>query len=103
MATFFTKLPLEIRNLIYDELLLDKKNAIGLQGHREPDWKKLCPTILRTCKQAYAEGSSILYECNVFRVDQTSLQHLGFVKCDFQNKNFLRVKHVSCNSYSWFS
>ena len=98
MATFFTKLPLEIRNLIYEGLLLDE-TPIRLQCHRELDRKQLCSKILCTCKQAYAEGSSILYERNVFRVGPTSLRHHHFVNCDLQNKNFLRVKHVSCNSY----
>ncbi|KAL8797293.1 MAG: hypothetical protein Q9195_000447 [Heterodermia aff. obscurata] len=94
MSTFFDKLPLEIRTLIYEKLLLDKKNPIDAPCCRVPNSKTLYPTILRTCKQANAEGSSILYERNVFRVGPTSLQHHNFVNCDLQNRNFLRIKHL---------
>ena len=102
MSAFFNKLPLEIRNFIYEELLLDKKNPIGPQYDGEFDRKMLYPTILETCKQAYVEGSRILYECNVFRVGPPSGNHHEFVNCDFENKNFVRIKHVSRKSYSLF-
>ena len=169
MSLFFKKVPLEIRNLIYEELLVDHENSVGpkcdpkpvtkpdifqdflisqenpidlqcgggldsklfdgpgpdtgsnnfrdLLGLREQDpvdpqsdggpdsrldTKKLYSTILRTCKQAYAEGSIILYERNVFRVGPTSSRHRGFVDCVLENKIFLGIKHVSCNSYSCF-
>ena len=87
---FFTKLPLETRNQVYEELLLGKDATIIvsfcvpkfliaqendndlLQLRSESHDKgvaphQLYPNILRTCKQAFPEASTTLYEKNVFR------------------------------------
>ena len=100
MAIFFNKVPREIRDKIYQLLLVDETNVINL---RWPN-ARLHPAILRTCKQAYEESISMLYEGNSFifirptdaefwqdSCDETSLR-----KCDPLKANFRRIKHVSC-------
>ena len=70
MAPFFEKLPRELRDQIYGELLADKVHHIEPQGKRNGDRamrKQLSPVIFRVCRQAYIETSIVLYENNVFR------------------------------------
>ena len=82
MRSFFD-FPAEIRNQIYEYLLaptqlivieyngrLLSEKVIGTVGYGETDnveddWV-LCPQILATCHQAYAEASSLLYIKNCF-------------------------------------
>ena len=70
MAPFFEKLPRELRDQIYRELLADKVHHVEPQGKRYGDRasrKQLSPVILRVCRQAYIEASIVLYENNIFR------------------------------------
>ena len=101
MTSFFD-LPLEIRFLIYRELLIRVgyvKPAVGRYAHEDPPAvNELYPSILSTCKQAFAEGSMVLYEENTFHFDCGLLG--GSITC-FRNQfaklehNFKKMKHVS--------
>ncbi|KAK5124508.1 hypothetical protein LTR85_001725 [Meristemomyces frigidus] len=60
-ATFcFLDLPAELRNMVYDELLLLK--------HKD-DREYCSPSILAACRQTHDEGEGILYEDNVVNLD----------------------------------
>ncbi|KAL8797294.1 MAG: hypothetical protein Q9195_000448 [Heterodermia aff. obscurata] len=72
MANLLGRLPIEIRNQIYEDLLLYKHgfimlNYAGNAIDAEGDKVGLHTAILRTCKQVYAEGSNVLYGHNRFR------------------------------------
>ena len=68
--TIFT-LPLELRDIIYSELLSSKRSSpLELYNHnkgREESFD-LHPSILRTNKQIYAEAISYLYKDNIFHL-----------------------------------
>ena len=93
MASFFDKVPLEVREQVYRELLVNQDGAIELDG-RYCNKRKLYTAILRTCKQAYTEASAVLYEQNHFRFESwpeaTSLDRNGILE-----GNFARIKQVS--------
>ena len=64
MLTFFDDLPRELRDVTYEELLLDRSYVMQPAKRFHKDLikrRKLYPAILRTCKQAYSEGSDMLY------------------------------------------
>ena len=69
----FLQLPLELRMLIYNHLLVPEHGEGVLIFHndftrpREP--LGISASIIRTNKQVYAEASPVLYRNNVFRVD----------------------------------
>ena len=71
MAILFDKVPREIRDMIYHLLLVKGYPGVELRAiernrrYSFPDID-LHPAIMRTCKQAYTEGLSILYEQNNF-------------------------------------
>lgn len=67
-------LPLELRNIIYSELLSSRPYGVEYlilydnnKHHHAPC--NLYPSILRTNKQIYAEAISYLYNDNIFRLD----------------------------------
>ena len=69
MATILNKLPREMRDQIYRELLLDDVHDIGIVHHCHHhlnERKQLSPAILQVCKQVFFEASIILYEENIF-------------------------------------
>ena len=69
MATILNKLPREMRDQIYRELLVDDVYGIGIVHdchHQFTKRKQLSPAILRVCKQVFFEASIILYEENTF-------------------------------------
>ena len=80
MATFFTKVPREIRDNVYQELLrvddiLDPDKRLqksDIPSQTSKSTEKLYPAILRACKQTEAEGSVVLYGQNRFRFETTS-------------------------------
>ena len=96
MTIFFDKVPREIRDQIY-ELLLVK----GDRSHVEwnpPKWNleknNLHPAILCTCKQAYTEGLPILYERNRFICDGAAVtRHIGITE-DPLTANVNKIKDV---------
>lgn len=61
----FLDLPSELRNKIYDLILLSKSEHRGLVGKRKRS-SKLC--ILLTSQQLHQEASYVLYTSNCFRV-----------------------------------
>lgn len=65
--SFFT-LPAELRNLVYQELLLsDSAFRLGHQGpYSHERRKQLYPQIMRTSRMACHEASAILYGSNAF-------------------------------------
>ena len=65
MATILTKLPRELRDQIYRELLVDDVHCTGLNNDCLAR-KQLFPAILQVCKQVFIEASKILYEENSF-------------------------------------
>ena len=94
MAIFFEKVPLEVRHQVYQELLVNKHRFFVLDGSsRHRIETELHPAILRTCKQAYVEGSAILYGQNHFRY--TELSSTALTKDDCPVDNIEKIKHVS--------
>lgn len=98
MVTFFQRVPRELRDQIYRELLVNNVHSVRLLGSwrgEPPVGNRLHPAILRTCKQAYTEAFAMLYEENVFRF---SSERLDKVVQDYSlSKGCLeRIKHV-CN------
>jgi hypothetical protein len=65
--TFFT-LPAELRNIVYEELLLsDSAFRLGHQGpYSHETRRQLYPQIMRTNKQVCHEAAAILYGSNAF-------------------------------------
>jgi hypothetical protein len=95
---FLKKFPIEVRNKIYELLLVNpilrhctstlselESNATGWGFHTEYRKYGLSPNILLTCRQVYAEASKILYGSNSFYVLYLRPQvdhgctHRGFV------------------------
>ena len=68
MPGLFQTFPPEIRNKISRELLTNKDHAVEFQRRLSggETSNHLHPNILRACKQAYLEGSPVLYGNNVF-------------------------------------
>lgn len=70
----FLKLPAEIRNLIYRELFVGEDEAIEVDlthsGLAQPTsgGGHLSAQFLRTCRQIYLEGRSVLWGCNTWRI-----------------------------------
>lgn len=60
------KLPAELRNRIYEMVLLDATTTHVTTAKAKPDWHS--PGLLRTCHQIRSEASSIYYAVNIFRV-----------------------------------
>ena len=102
MAAFLDKLPIEIRNQIYENLLLYRDGLIALNfdGNaidlHEGEKVGLSTAILRTCKQAYAEGSSVLYGSNHFRYCLIVLLSYSYEHYRPRTSIFQKIKHVSC-------
>ena len=94
MAIFFDKVPREIRDKIYELLLVDHDVCRDIHLNVEK-WSSpksdLCPAILRTCKQAYTEGLPVLYEQNSFRYD---VENDNFVITDSLKDKIDKIKHV---------
>ena len=101
MATFLEKLPVEIRNQIYEDLLLYRDGCITLNfdGNAIDRWEGdrvgLHTAILRICKQAYAEGSNVLYGHNHFRYCPTAFLSISNKIYGPLTSVFQKIKHVS--------
>ena len=96
MATCFNELPLEVRNQIYEELLIDGKRFFVVDGPGSRKTKSnLHPAILSTCRQAYYEASAILYGQNHLRYTKlASIAHNGLHIAYLE-----KIRHVSsCRS-----
>lgn len=105
LSMFFTKLPLEIRRLIYSMLLTTKStinasliwerflmDASDRTAERyNPD---LGSTVLRVCRQTYNEGFSILYGENDFAFRDL----LGMTVFATHGLNDLRRKFISLSN-----
>jgi hypothetical protein len=89
---FFDKLPLEIRLLVYRELLVSEKTIVGLsmmvgkerlkrrmQSNYDPI-PDIDAAILRTCRKAYNEAIDTLYGENLFKF--SSIRTLNAFKED---------------------
>ena len=57
-SPFFSKLPAELRNLIYVMIFKQTPHVKGAPRVR------LSPSALRTCRQFYSEAAGFLYACN---------------------------------------
>jgi hypothetical protein len=84
MAPCFFDLPLELREIIYFELLViavpiplepDGVNPCPLRGSRR---RGLCPAILRVNKKTYREASPLLYSKNRFEIPYYAIPGLTF-------------------------
>lgn len=101
MTTFLT-LPLELRNMVYRELLVDKDHARKPQPYGPKAKETLHKTILCTCRQIYEEASTVFYKDNVslYHVDRFdfrdgSLSRRGDTLAD---EKFKQIDHVSIRS-----
>ena len=104
MVDYLSKLPHEISNEIYKELLVDTVDCIELQRtnpHAERPKKKLHTNILRASKLVYAQASTVLYGQNRFRFLYPKVcvkrggTSLFSLQRRPQNGAFDRIKHVS--------
>ena len=103
MSPIFNKVPLELRTEIYQELLTDDFDylePLGRNPHDKSIKKVLHTPILRVCKQAYAEASTVLYEKNTFRFEClcTCFENggrNGFLKRCPRKGAFHRIQNVS--------
>ena len=64
------QLPREVRDIIWEELLYAKGDVINCK-HPDPFHirTQVYPSILRTCRAIYYEGTDMLYGINTFRYD----------------------------------
>ena len=109
MSDYLSKLPLEISNQIYRDLLVDTTDPIELQGtvlgagHLK---KKLHTNILRASKAVYAQASTVLYGCNLFSFQYPKIcvkrggTNLFSKERRPQNGAFGNIKHVSRQNVS---
>lgn len=73
-------LPLELRNIIYSELLSSRRFGhleLYDDSNRHHTSYNLYPSILRTNKQIYAEAIPYLYKANIFRL-RLEIDHSHF-------------------------
>jgi hypothetical protein len=97
MPVDFFDLPGEVRNKIYEELLIHS-NTIFLNVARcnldpplySAEFIHLCPAILQVNKKAHREASSILYSRNCFEVENFELFASFLDQIGPQNAGFLR-------------
>ena len=77
MAIFFSKVPREIGDTIYNLVLVDEASPDELSY--AGSCRSLNATILQTCRQAYEEAMPMLYEKNsfLFRTSAHSSSCLG--------------------------
>lgn len=96
MAMLLHKLPLELRQQIYRELLLVTQDSLPPYG---PDRvantsrKQLHSNILRACKQTYAEASLVLYEESHYACDWAPA-FWNYYQEGADVRAFGRIKHV---------
>ena len=103
MADYLSKLPLEISNQVYKDLLVDAVDCIELQrpNPRIERLKKLHTNILRASKLIYAQASTVLYGQNRFRFQypKVCVKRGGMSMFSLQRRPqsgaFDRIKHVS--------
>ena len=95
MPGFIRDFPPEIRDRIYEELLVSQDDGVEPQGRYRGHG--LHPSILRTCKMAYIEGSAVLYQKNVFRFtyrDYCARLNMDIYEFKVPAGSFERIKHV---------
>ena len=97
MANFLEILPLELRTLIYRELLLTENDPRlpGVDSRHSPLKTKLNPAILKVCRQINAEASVILYEGNHFTYSLLCMADNDLCHDRISMSSFKRIKHVS--------
>ena len=118
MAMILIKLPRELRDQIYRELLIDVEGIRITDNGLKCNFvvtKQLFPAILQVCKQVFSEASMILYEENIFYFSNSYYRqqildpgnfddHNRYSSCldgllssrsERQIKGFQRIKHVS--------
>ncbi|KAK5124371.1 hypothetical protein LTR85_001588 [Meristemomyces frigidus] len=64
---FFDLSP-EMRNTVYRELLIFTTRQPHTGEYPSPEVSVCNPSVLTTCRQAYSEASSILYDENIFEI-----------------------------------
>ncbi|MCJ1379258.1 hypothetical protein MMC17_002359 [Xylographa soralifera] len=72
----FLALPLELRMIVYRELLSPNEERPLLLYHDQsgrPEMLDVHPSILRVNSQIYIEASPILYDLNIFKIDLSSM------------------------------
>ena len=102
MAIFFDKLPREIRDMIYELLLVNPHSGVhfrAIRKHQRLAYNDPFPkidlntAILRTCKKAYAEGLPLLYERNVF----TYVSYTNLYRATIASDNPLKIRLAVSN------
>ena len=105
MANILNKLPIEIRNQIYEDLLLYRDGFITLNfdgdsiDRSDGDNVGLHTAILRTCKQLYAEGSDVLYGHSRFRYCPNVLMSHEYKGDRPTTSAIKKIRHVSYFSF----
>ena len=84
--TIFFSIPLEIRNEIYQLLLLARLNYCPIDHPYTYDVIKLHPAIMSICHQIYEEAHPVLYKENKWVMMETTgcIEYAGLTNEDIQ-------------------
>ncbi|KUJ07898.1 uncharacterized protein LY89DRAFT_691564 [Mollisia scopiformis] len=98
MPCYFLKIPLELRNRIYD-LLLPNKTIPSSYGHtnRRTDNEKTHMSILRVNQQIHDETSRLLYSSNTFTIQVS--EH-GLRMCNSASEQQLPLPHYGNHGHA---
>lgn len=95
-SMLFTKLPLEIRRLIYEQVLVSASvlagvaNMVGKEKTKRRMLNSYIPitdidsAVLRACRKVYTEALPVLYGGNTFKFSNTAAMN------DFKEKGLIR-------------
>ncbi|KXT00617.1 hypothetical protein AC578_3140 [Pseudocercospora eumusae] len=84
----FLDLPAELRNHIYRTIFVTTRSVNFAQA----DNFSRSAALLRTCRQVYEEGRSILYSENTFAIERRTQRYGSFWESEWQELGFLNVR-----------
>ncbi|KAI5364000.1 hypothetical protein Slin15195_G096550 [Septoria linicola] len=85
----FLDLPAELRNDIYRLVFVTERPTINFA---QPDNFSRSAALLRTCRQVYEEGRSILYTENAFAVERRTQRYGSFWENEWRELGYLNVR-----------
>ncbi|KAF2668016.1 hypothetical protein BT63DRAFT_306972 [Microthyrium microscopicum] len=116
-SNFLSKLPLEIRQMIYAFALASQEmivfhavpnnrnngqNTPTFKIHRSPGSRlNLSYQILQTCQQVYEEAKDILHHCNTFSLEDPNWYDPQSATYDFSPEQMSLIRHLSIRFHDW--
>ncbi|CAK1366783.1 hypothetical protein CB0940_10152 [Cercospora beticola] len=85
----FLDLPAELRNDIYRLIFVTENATINFAT---PDNFSRSAALLRTCRQVYEEGRSILYSENAFAIERRTQRYGSFWEHEWRELGYLNVR-----------